>query len=103
MRLRGDCRQPRILRSKPVLPRARTCSGQGQAEALLLLMGCSFLRMRSFVPALRSPAGLTTQVGSIRLAQLSCPKSDKPDFGWSIFFVETFCEVDGLAGSRPPP
>src|SRR5262249_47391801 len=32
-----------------------------------------------------SPAGLTPQVGFIRLAHLKRPKSDKPDFGWSIF------------------
>src|SRR5262249_6014853 len=34
-----------------------------------------------------SPAGLTTQAGFIRVAQLKCPKSGKPDFGWSIFFA----------------
>src|SRR5262249_14573467 len=34
-----------------------------------------------------SPAGLTMQVGFIRLAHLKCPKSGKPDFGWSICFA----------------
>ena len=43
-----------------------------------------------------SPAGLTTQVGFIRLAHLKCPKSGKPDFGWSILFLRSFCEDDGL-------
>jgi hypothetical protein len=37
-----------------------------------------------------SPAGLTTQVGFIRLAHLKCPKSGKPDFGWSIVFAKLF-------------
>ena len=37
-----------------------------------------------------SPAGLTTQVGFIRLAHLECPKSGKPDFGWSIIFATIF-------------
>src|SRR5262249_15037843 len=36
-----------------------------------------------------SPAGLTTQVGFIRLAHLIIPKSGKPDFGWSILFETT--------------
>jgi hypothetical protein len=45
-----------------------------------------------------SPAGLTTQVGFIRLAHLKCPKSGKPDFGWSIIFAKTSCEEDGLPG-----
>jgi hypothetical protein len=37
-----------------------------------------------------SPAGLTTQVGFIRLAHLKRPKSGKPDFGWSIVLRKTF-------------
>jgi hypothetical protein len=33
--------QPRILQSEPVLPRARSRSAQGQAEAILLLIHAS--------------------------------------------------------------
>src|SRR6516165_4205975 len=43
-----------------------------------------------------SPAGLTKQVGFIRLAHLKYPKSGKPDSGWSTFFARTFFEEDGL-------
>ena len=48
--------------------------------------------IRSYPPVTR---GLATQVGFIRLAPPRCPKSGQPDFGWSIFFVKTFCERDG--------
>src|SRR5258708_36715406 len=47
-----------------------------------------------------SPAGLTTQVGFIRLAHLKRPKSGKPDFGWSIFFARCFAK-GWIAGSGP--
>jgi hypothetical protein len=50
---------------------------------------------------LPSPAGLTTQVGFIRLAHLERPKSGKPDFGWSILFVRTFLRTGWIAGSSP--
>jgi hypothetical protein len=40
--------------------------------------------MYTLAAAQPSPAGLTTQVGFIRLAHLKRPKSGKPDFGWSI-------------------
>src|SRR5262245_40059242 len=32
---------------------------------------------------------------------LKCPKSGKPDFGWSIFFERRFREEDGLPGHKP--
>src|SRR5262249_58753610 len=35
VRAGGDRRQPRILRSEPVLPRARIRAAQGQAEAMI--------------------------------------------------------------------
>ena len=38
VRAGGDRRQPRILQSEPVLPRARIRSAQGQAETILLLI-----------------------------------------------------------------
>jgi hypothetical protein len=42
------------------------------------------------------------QVGFIRLAHLKCPKSGKPDFGWSIFFARTLFAKEGwIAGSSP--
>src|SRR5713101_5469436 len=45
-----------------------------------------------------SPAGLTTQVGFIRLAHLNLPKSGRPDFGWSIFFARRWIASElGLA------
>jgi hypothetical protein len=47
------------------------------------------------------PAGLTTQVGFIRLAYLKRPKSGKPDFGWSIIFRKNFLRRRWMAGSSP--
>jgi hypothetical protein len=44
-----------------------------------------------------SPAGLTTQVGFIRLAPLD-PNSGKPEFGGPSLFARTFDEEDGLPG-----
>jgi hypothetical protein len=41
VRAGGDRRQPRILQSEPVLPRARIRSTQGQAEAILSLIHAS--------------------------------------------------------------
>ena len=38
VRLGGDCREPRILQSEPVLPRARRAATQGQTKALLVLI-----------------------------------------------------------------
>jgi hypothetical protein len=34
---------------------------------------------------------LTSHVGFIRLAHLKCPKSGKPDFGWSIVLRKMIC------------
>src|SRR5260370_8468314 len=48
-----------------------------------------------------SPAGLTTQVGFIRLAHLKCPKSGRPDFGWSISLRKSLLRRDGLPGQGP--
>src|ERR687888_13607 len=48
-----------------------------------------------------SPAGLTTQVGFIRLAHLKCPKSGKPDFGWSIILRKKLLRRRWIAGSSP--
>jgi hypothetical protein len=41
VRAGSDRWQPRILQSEPVLPRARSRSAQGQAEAILLLIQAS--------------------------------------------------------------
>ena len=37
-----------------------------------------------------SPAGLTTQVGFIRLAHLKCPNSGRLELGWSINLRKKF-------------
>src|SRR3979490_621467 len=50
-----------------------------------------------------SPAGLTTQVGFIRLGHLRCPNLGKPKFGWSILSQDAFCEEDGLHETRACP
>ena len=42
---------------------------------------------RGIASSAEPPAGLTTQVGFIRLAHYRCPNSGKPEFGWSIFFA----------------
>ena len=63
--------------------------------------------MHTLAAAQLSPAGLTTQVGFIRPAHLKCPKSGKPDFGWSVFFAGSVakkmdCRVKpGNDGERP--
>src|SRR5262249_62139131 len=52
-----------------------------------------------------SPAGLTTQVGFIRLAHGKCPKSGKPDFGGSIIVRKKILRrgwMDGVSQAMMP-
>ena len=45
----------------------------------------------------RVNALMTPQVGFTRRAHLKRPKSGRPDFGWSIFFVRTFLRTGWIA------
>ena len=53
---------------------------------------------RSCTCPLASPAGLTTQVGFIRLAHERNPNSGEPEFGGPSASQDAFCEEDGLPG-----
>jgi len=49
VRAGSDRWQPRILQSEPVLPRTRSRSAQGQAEAILLLINASSVGGRDII------------------------------------------------------